>query len=145
MGEEVSGVGRFIAWGKAKVYRLNAKVKKRERVGVSVAGFGLAFQVVKSYTGFNNLNPPSKTMLHILWSIIVGFIIGLIARAIMPGAQHMGFMLTTIVGIVGSIVGGFIGRLISKPKEGQPVHPAGLIMSVIGALIVLFVWGKIGM
>ncbi|MGB8355699.1 MAG: GlsB/YeaQ/YmgE family stress response membrane protein [Chthoniobacteraceae bacterium] len=84
-------------------------------------------------------------MLHILWSIIVGFIIGLIARAIMPGAQHMGFMLTTVVGIVGSIVGGFIGRLISKPKEGQPVHPAGLIMSVIGALIVLFVWGKIGM
>ena len=83
-------------------------------------------------------------MLHILWSIIVGFIIGLIARAIMPGAQHMGFMLTTVVGIVGSIVGGFIGRLISKPKEGQPVHPAGLIMSVIGALIVLFVWGKIG-
>ena len=82
-------------------------------------------------------------MLHIIWSIIVGFFIGLIARAIMPGAQHMGFILTTVVGIVGSIVGGLIGRLISKPKEGQPVHPAGLIMSIIGALIVLFVWGKV--
>lgn len=82
-------------------------------------------------------------MLHIIWSIIVGFVIGLIARAIMPGAQHMGFIMTTVVGIVGSIVGGFIGRLISKPKEGQPVHPEGLIMSVIGALIVLFILGKI--
>jgi len=82
-------------------------------------------------------------MLHIIWSIIVGFFIGLIARMIMPGAEHMGFILTTVVGIVGSIVGGFIGRLISPPKEGQPVHPAGLIMSIIGALIVLFVWGKV--
>jgi uncharacterized membrane protein YeaQ/YmgE (transglycosylase-associated protein family) len=78
-------------------------------------------------------------MLHIIWSIIVGFIIGLIARAIMPGAQHMGFFMTALVGIVGSVVGGLIGRLISKPKEGQPVHPAGLIMSIIGALVVLFV------
>jgi len=81
-------------------------------------------------------------MLHIIWSIIVGFIIGLIARAIMPGGQHLGFIATTLIGIVGSIVGGFIGRLISKPKEGQPVHPAGLIMSVIGALIVLYIYGK---
>jgi uncharacterized membrane protein YeaQ/YmgE (transglycosylase-associated protein family) len=82
-------------------------------------------------------------MLHIIWSIVVGFIIGLIARAVMPGAQHLGFIATTLVGIVGSIVGGFVGRLISKPKEDQPVHPAGLIMSVIGAMIVLFVWSRI--
>lgn len=82
-------------------------------------------------------------MLHIIWSIIVGFIIGLIARFIMPGAQSMGFIMTTLVGIGGSIVGGLIGRLISKPKEGQPVHPAGLIMSIIGALIILFVLGKL--
>jgi len=84
-------------------------------------------------------------MLHILWSIIVGFIIGLIARSIMPGAQHMGFILTTVIGIVGSLVGGFIARLISPPKEGQPVHPAGIILSIIGALIILFVWTKVGL
>jgi uncharacterized membrane protein YeaQ/YmgE (transglycosylase-associated protein family) len=82
-------------------------------------------------------------MLHIIWSIIVGFFIGLIARAIMPGAHPMGFWETSIVGIVGSVVGGLIARLFSKPKEGQPFHPAGLIMSVIGALIILFVLGKI--
>jgi len=82
-------------------------------------------------------------MLHIIWSIILGFIVGLIARAIMPGAHPMGFIETSLVGIVGSVVGGLIGRLISKPKEGQPFHPAGLIMSVVGALVVLFVLGKI--
>lgn len=82
-------------------------------------------------------------MLHIIWSIIVGFIIGLIARAIMPGTQHMGFLMTTVIGIVGSIVGGLIGRLFSRPEPGAPFHPAGFIMSIIGALILLFVWGRL--
>jgi uncharacterized membrane protein YeaQ/YmgE (transglycosylase-associated protein family) len=82
-------------------------------------------------------------MLHVIWSIIVGFLIGLIAHAIMP-VGHMGFIELSLVGIVGSVVGGFIARLFSKPKEGQPFHPAGLIMSVVGALVVLFILGKIG-
>ena len=81
-------------------------------------------------------------MLHIIWSIIVGFIIGLIARAIMPGAQDLGFLMTSLVGIVGSILGGLIGRAISKPTADKPVHPAGLVMSVLGALLVLFLMGK---
>jgi uncharacterized membrane protein YeaQ/YmgE (transglycosylase-associated protein family) len=82
-------------------------------------------------------------MLHIIWSIIVGFIIGLIARAIMPGVQHMGFVITTIIGIVGSIVGGLIGRLFSRPEPGAPFHAAGFIMSIVGALLVLFIWGRV--
>jgi uncharacterized membrane protein YeaQ/YmgE (transglycosylase-associated protein family) len=82
-------------------------------------------------------------MLHIIWSIIVGFIIGLIARAIMPGVQHLGFIMTTLLGIGGSIVGGLIGRLFSKPEPGSSFHPAGLIMSILGALILLFAWGKL--
>ncbi len=81
-------------------------------------------------------------MLHIIWSIIVGFIIGLIARAIMPGAQQLGFIMTTLLGIGGSIVGGLIGRMFSKPADGAAFHPAGVIMSIIGALILLFVWIK---
>ncbi len=81
-------------------------------------------------------------MLHIIWSIIVGFIIGLIARAIMPGMQHLGLIMTTLLGIGGSIVGGLIGRLFSKPEPGSSFHAAGLIMSIIGALILLFIWGK---
>jgi len=63
-------------------------------------------------------------MLHIIWYIFVGFIIGLIARAIMPGAQHLGLILTTLLGIGGSIIGGLIGRLFSKPEPGSTFHPA---------------------
>ncbi len=81
-------------------------------------------------------------MLHIIWSIVIGFIVGLIARAIMPGAHHLGFILTTLLGIGGSLVGGLIARLFSKPEPGSSFHPAGLILSIIGALILLFIWGR---
>jgi uncharacterized membrane protein YeaQ/YmgE (transglycosylase-associated protein family) len=82
-------------------------------------------------------------MLHIIWYIIVGFIVGLIARAIMPGAQHLGFIMTTLLGIAGSVVGGFIARLFSKPEPGSTFHPAGFIMSIIGAIVLLFIWIKL--
>ena len=79
-------------------------------------------------------------MLHIIWSIIVGFVIGLIARAVVPGAQHMGFFATAILGILGSLVGGLLGRLISKPKEGSAFHAAGFFMSIVGAIVLLLIW-----
>ena len=78
-------------------------------------------------------------MFHILWMIIIGFLAGWIARAIVPGVDAMGFWMTTGLGIVGSIVGGLIGRAFSKPADGSMFHPAGIIMSVVGAIIVLFV------
>ena len=81
-------------------------------------------------------------MLHIIWSIVIGFVIGLIARAIMPGMQNLGFIVTTLLGIGGSILGGLLGRLFSRPEPGTPFHPAGIIMSIVGALILLFLWGK---
>jgi uncharacterized membrane protein YeaQ/YmgE (transglycosylase-associated protein family) len=74
---------------------------------------------------------------------IIGILVGAIARFIMPGAQHMGIIMTGILGIVGSFVGGFIARLFNKPAEGAPFHPAGIILSIIGALIVLFIWQKV--
>jgi uncharacterized membrane protein YeaQ/YmgE (transglycosylase-associated protein family) len=76
---------------------------------------------------------------HILWAIIVGFVIGLFARAVMPGAQHLGFVMTTIIGIAGSFVGAFLGNLISKPAPGSKFHPAGFFMSIVGAVVLLFV------
>ncbi len=60
-------------------------------------------------------------MLHLLWSIIVGFIVGLIASAIMH--THMGFLGTTLLGIIGSVVGGLLARLFSPPAEGSSFHP----------------------
>lgn len=79
-------------------------------------------------------------MLHILWSIIVGFVIGLIARAIVPGAQHLGFLATSALGILGSLLGGLLGRLISRPKEGAAFHPAGFFLSIVGAILLLVIW-----
>ena len=81
-------------------------------------------------------------MFHILWMFIVGIVVGAIARWIMPGSEHLGLLMTGVLGIVGSFVGGFIARIFSKPADGALVHPAGLILSVIGALILLYAWGK---
>ncbi len=77
------------------------------------------------------------SLTHILWSIIVGFVVGLCARALLPGADHIGFALTVIVGIAGSWLGGFLGTLISKPPEGSKFHPAGFFMSIVGSIVLL--------
>ena len=77
-------------------------------------------------------------MFHLIWSIIVGFFIGVVARWIVPGAGHYGFWITAIIGIAGSLVGGVIGGLISKPPEGAKFHPAGFFLSVIGAALLLY-------
>ena len=79
-------------------------------------------------------------MFHILWSIIIGFLAGFIAKHFM-GVQ-MGFLLTTGLGIVGSIVGGLIARLFSKPKDGAMFHPAGFVLSILGGMLTLFVYTK---
>lgn len=83
-------------------------------------------------------------MFHLIWMFIVGIVVGAIARFLMPGVEHMGLLMTGIVGIVGSFIGGFIARLFSKPADGAIVHPAGLVLSVIGALILLYVMQRAG-
>lgn len=79
-------------------------------------------------------------MIHLLWSILVGFIVGLVARALLPGAQHLGFLATSALGIVGSLVGGLIGRLLHKPPPGSKFHPAGFFMSVICSMLLLYLY-----
>jgi len=83
--------------------------------------------------------------MHYLWMFLVGIIIGALARWVMPGAQHMGIIMTGILGIVGSFVGGFLVRLFSKnpPADGSKVQPAGILMSIIGAVLVLFICNKL--
>lgn len=75
----------------------------------------------------------------IVWAVIVGFVVGLIARWIMPGVDQMGFWLTTALGIGGSLVGGIVSSLIFRPGDGK-FHPAGFVMSLIGALVLLWAW-----
>ena len=81
-------------------------------------------------------------MFHLIWMFLIGIIVGWLARFIMH-AEHMSLLMTGLLGIVGSYIGGFIARLFSKPADGSTVHPAGLIMSVIGAMIALFVWNNL--
>ena len=79
-------------------------------------------------------------MLHLIWSVITGFVVGLIARAVVPGADSLGWIATTVLGVVGSVAGGLIGRVIKKPEAGASFHPAGFLMSIIGAIVVLVLW-----
>jgi uncharacterized membrane protein YeaQ/YmgE (transglycosylase-associated protein family) len=76
--------------------------------------------------------------------IIIGLIAGLIARAILPGRQSMGLLATTLLGMVGSLVGGLVGSLFVRDGRLFDVHPSGLIMSVIGAIVVLLLVGAAG-
>lgn len=78
--------------------------------------------------------------MNILIMIIVGFIVGLIARAVMPGSQKMGIILTTVLGIVGALVAGFLGQALGWYQAGDA---PGWIASIIGAVIVLGVVGLI--
>jgi uncharacterized membrane protein YeaQ/YmgE (transglycosylase-associated protein family) len=79
-------------------------------------------------------------MLHMIGHGIFGLIIGLLARAVMPGRQHMGLIMTMILGLVGAWLGGFIGQETGMYKEG---HPAGFLTALVGAVIVLFIYSHI--
>jgi uncharacterized membrane protein YeaQ/YmgE (transglycosylase-associated protein family) len=78
-------------------------------------------------------------VMSVIWMIIVGFIVGLLARWLYPGAIPMGFWGTALVGIIGSLVGGVIGGILFR-RPGGGFHPAGLILSIIGALVVLWIY-----
>jgi uncharacterized membrane protein YeaQ/YmgE (transglycosylase-associated protein family) len=78
--------------------------------------------------------------MSIIWTILVGLVVGLIARAVMPGEQKMGLILTTVLGVAGSLVAGYLGQAIGWYQAGQG---AGFIGSIVGALIVLFGYGLV--
>ena len=79
----------------------------------------------------------------IISMIVVGLIAGLIARAIMPGADPMGWLGTIVLGIVGSFVGGFLAATLLHRGPDNPFEPSGLVGSIIGALIVLFIYRRV--
>jgi uncharacterized membrane protein YeaQ/YmgE (transglycosylase-associated protein family) len=85
-------------------------------------------------------------MLGLIISIIVvGLIAGALARLVVPGKQDMSIAMTIILGIVGSFVGGFLGYLIFGKDSGSGfLQPAGIIGSIIGAIIVLLIWIRVG-
>jgi uncharacterized membrane protein YeaQ/YmgE (transglycosylase-associated protein family) len=76
----------------------------------------------------------------IIGTIIVGLIVGALARFVLPGDQKMGWILTILLGIAGSLVAGFVGQALGWYAVGEP---AGWIASVLGAVALLFVVGKL--
>jgi uncharacterized membrane protein YeaQ/YmgE (transglycosylase-associated protein family) len=79
-------------------------------------------------------------MLHIIGMLVVGLITGALARFFLPGKDPMGLLMTSLLGIAGSFLGGLIGSLIWQPKDGNYLQPAGLVLSVIGAILLLLLW-----
>ena len=80
--------------------------------------------------------------MHIIWTIIIGFVAGVIAKFLYPGNKYepTGFIWTTVLGIIGALVATYLGQAVGWYQAGQG---AGFIGAIVGAIIVLFVWGFI--
>lgn len=76
--------------------------------------------------------------MSIVWTILIGFVAGLVARAIKPGDDSAGFIITTLIGIAGSLIATYLGQAMGWYTAGQG---AGFIASVVGAIVLLFIWG----
>ena len=81
----------------------------------------------------------------IITIIVVGLIAGAVARLVVPGKQNLSVPMTILLGIIGSFLGGFLGYLLFRSDAGSGfLQPAGIIGSIIGAIIVLLLWIKFG-
>jgi uncharacterized membrane protein YeaQ/YmgE (transglycosylase-associated protein family) len=78
--------------------------------------------------------------MHFLWMLIIGLVIGAVAKFIMPGKDPGGIIVTMLIGIAGALIAGFLGRAVGWYNEGEP---AGFIASVVGAVLLLIVYRMI--
>ena len=81
-----------------------------------------------------------KSMFHLVWYILIGLIAGVIAKSVMH--EHMTIFWTIVLGIIGSILGGAVTHMFSRPTNDR-YHPAGLIFSTLGAILILFICYKL--
>ena len=77
--------------------------------------------------------------MHIVGWILFGLIVGVVAKLMMPGRDPGGFVVTIAIGIVGALVGGFLGRMLGLYHEGDPV---GFVMAVLGAILLLWIYRR---
>lgn len=75
--------------------------------------------------------------MHWIWVVLIGLLVGAVAKLVMPGKDPGGFIVTVLLGIAGSVVGTWIGRSVGWYREGQS---AGLMVSILGALLILTVY-----
>src|SRR5579859_4338740 len=85
-------------------------------------------------------NEGGKRMFHLLWYILIGLISGVIAKSVMH--VHMTIFWTVVLGVIGSIIGGGVTHMFSRPTNDR-YHPAGLILSTLGAILVLYICFKL--
>lgn len=78
--------------------------------------------------------------MSIIWAIIIGFIVGLVAKMLMPGRDPGGFIVTALLGIIGAVVATFLGQAMGLYAQGES---AGFIASVIGAIVVLAIYNMV--
>jgi uncharacterized membrane protein YeaQ/YmgE (transglycosylase-associated protein family) len=78
--------------------------------------------------------------MHFLWMLIIGLVVGALAKLIMPGKDPGGIIVTMLIGIAGALIAGFLGRAVGWYNEGEP---AGFIASVVGAILLLIVYRMI--
>ena len=126
------------------------RMNRPERAGFSLAAHAERFvngmtQISGNFFRDGRLRPGAhragEIVMGIVWTIIIGFVAGVVAKFIMPGSNEpSGFILTTILGIIGAFVATYLGQSLGWYAPGQG---AGLIGAVVGAIIVLVVWGAI--
>ena len=78
--------------------------------------------------------------MSIIYTIVIGFVVGLIARFLLPGKDALGLIMTTVVGVVGAILASFGGQALGLYAQGQP---AGFVASVVGAIVLLLILRKV--
>lgn len=93
-----------------------------------------------AFDGSGGSTAGGKSMSHLIWYILIGLISGVIAKSVMH--VHMTIFWTIVLGIIGSIIGGAVTHLLSRPAN-ERYHPAGLVFSILGAILVLFVCFKL--
>jgi uncharacterized membrane protein YeaQ/YmgE (transglycosylase-associated protein family) len=76
----------------------------------------------------------------LIWTIVIGFVVGLVARALKPGDDKLGIIVTSLLGIIGAFVASFIGKTMGWYGDGEA---AGFIAAVVGAVVLLFVYGML--
>src|SRR5262249_53918469 len=81
-----------------------------------------------------------RNRMGLIWTIIIGFIVGVVAKFVHPGRDNMGFIMTTLLGIAGAFLASYLGQGIGWYQAGQG---AGFIGGVVGALILLFIYGRV--
>jgi uncharacterized membrane protein YeaQ/YmgE (transglycosylase-associated protein family) len=79
-------------------------------------------------------------LMGIIWTLLIGLVVGLIARAVMPGEQKLGWIMTAVLGVAGSLVATYAGQALGLYAAGSA---AGWIASVIGAIILLVIYGMV--